>query len=497
MSRLIEFKALVDSYDEGSFTARLVPFGVEAPYGAGVVEFQMGSLEYGSSTPLTVDHSDSVFDRVGVMVKHFESKDGAYGEFQLSDTEAGRTMRTLLLDGAVTDVSVGVRVDSDDEGVMFGELDHVSLVSHGRFGRTENPSRVLAVHDDKEPFMGEEKVETAPVVEQFDDSELRAEIVRLSEQVDTMENRVVSEPTVTFGEVALAMALNQPLEEFQLATEDTTVAAGVVPDYLSSEIVSIIDTTRPFVASFQNDPIGSAGMSVIYPQVTQKPSAGIQASELDVVNSTQMIVGTQTWNLRTHAGANQISLQLIERSSPSFMSAYFAELAGVYAISTETIAIADAFAAVTQQQLLADASTDAAATIAALAAANTQIINGVRRPATDIWVGSTRWEEFLSLVDAGGRPIVVWPGGNPGNAFGTASLSVMTGTISGLRLTLVPNMGATDMMMGWAGGAANLEQSPTQLRVQQVDTLSIEAGVYGLFRHATKYPTAFVEFTLV
>jgi len=497
MSQLVEFKAVLQEYAEGAFTARLVPFGVKAPYGAGTVEFHQGSLSVDGTVPLTVDHSDSVLDRVGVMVKHFETKDGAFGEFQLSDTDAGRTMRTLLLDGAVTDVSVGVRVDSDDDGVMFGELDHVSLVSHGRFGKTENPSKVLVVHDDKEPFMGEEKVETDPVVEKFDDSELKAEIVRLSDTIDAMENKVIDEPRATFGEVALAMALGEDLAQFALATEDTTVAAGVVPDFLSSEIISVIDTVRPFVASFQSDPIGSAGLSVVYPEVTAKPSVAIQATENIEVDSTQMVIGTQSWDLQTHAGANKVSIQLIERSSPSFMAAYFAELAGVYAISTETTAIADALTAITQTQVLADASTDAAATIAALAAANTQIINGVRRPATDVWVGSTRWEEFLSLVDGNGRPIVTWPGGSPSNAFGTASLAVMVGNISGLRLRLVPNMAATEMIMGWSGGAANLEENPTQLRVQHVDTLSVDAGVYGLYKFATKYPDAFVEFTVV
>jgi len=104
---------------------------------------------------------------------------------------------------------------------------------------------------------------------------------------------------------------------------------------------------------------------------------------------------------------------------------------------------------------------------------------------------------LLSLVDTAGRPLVTWPGGDPNNAFGLGSLSVMTGSLSGLTLVLVPNMPlATDMIMGWAGAAANLEQSPQQLRALQVDTLSWELGVYGLYQFATKYAAGFVEFTL-
>jgi hypothetical protein len=238
-------------------------------------------------------------------------------------------------------------------------------------------------------------------------------------------------------------------------------------------------------------------MSVVYPLVTQKPVVENQAAEGGEVGSQEFNIGTVSYDLLTYAGANRVSIQLVERSQPSFVEALFRELAGQYAIVTEQAAITAALAATTQVQVLADFSADAALTIAALAAANTQVIDGVRRPATHVWVGSTRWEEFLALVDSTGRPLVTWPGGDPSNAFGLSSLSVMTGSLSGLQLVLVPNMGAQVAIMGWAGGAANLEQNPVQLRSQQVSTLDWELGVYGLYQFAEKYPAGFVEFTLV
>jgi len=342
--------------------------------------------------------------------------------------------------------------------------------------------------------------EETPEVVAYDDSDLRAEVLRLTDQIDVLENRVVDEPPPgDIHDFVLATMRGDEarIQEFALASDTTTTAAGVVPDYLSGEIISIIDTARPFVASFQNDPIGAAGMSVVYPLVTQKPTVAVQAVENTEVETTAFTIGTSSFDLATYAGANRSSIQLIERSQPSFVQALFAELAGAYAIATETAAITTALTAVTQVEILADASTDAAATIAAFAAANTQVVDGVRRPATHVWCGSTRWEQLLTLVDTAGRPLVTWPGGGPSNAFGLGSLSAMTGSLSGLTLVLVPNMpDAADMIMGWAGGAANLEQSPQQLRALQVDTLSWELGVYGLYQFATKYPAAFVEFTV-
>ena len=73
----------------------------------------------------------------------------------------------------------------------------------------------------------------------------------------------------------------------------------------------------------------------------------------------------------------------------------------------------------------------------------------------------------------------------------------MEGNLSGLRIRLVPNMVATDMIQGWSGGAANLEQNPQQLRALQVATLAWELGVYGLYKFAVKYPLGFVKYTLV
>jgi hypothetical protein len=433
------------------------------------------------------------------MSSHFETDDGAYARFVLADTATGRDLHAQLMLGAVRDVSVGVVVPERPTGdaTLAGVLDHVSIVTRGRFGRTDNPAAVLAVN--QEDDMPDPITTDEPTVAKFDDTEIRAELVRLADAIEAgtpvTERRRTAESLGLFIQAAMAGDENAMLQ-FALAEDDTTTAGGVVPDFLSQEILSIVDTARPFVASFVNDPIGEAGMNVVYPEVTQKPAVGVQAAQHDEVDSQALLIDTSSFALATHAGANKVAIQLIERSQPSFVEALFREFAGEYAISTEVQGITDALVAITQVQLLVDASTDAAATILAFAEANTQVIDGVRRPSTHVWCGSARWEQLLSLVDTAGRPLVTWPGGGPTNAFGTADLSAMEGTLSGLRIVLVPNMGAADMIQGWAGGAANLEQTPQQLRALQVGTLAWELGVYGLYKFAVKYPLGFVKYTV-
>ncbi len=505
MSHLVEFKAVLELYDEGSFTARLVPFGVESPYGQGTVEFALGSLTYTASTPLTVDHGDSVFDRIGVMARHFETKEGAYGEFQLSDTEAGRTMRTLLLDGAVTDVSVGVRVDNDDDGVMFGELDHVSLVSHGRFGRTENPSKILAVHDDKEPSMGEEKVETAPVVEVFDDSELKEEMMRLAEHVDTLENRVVDEPELftSLGDMVVTAAKASALGDEDAAhkmalfadTNTTTTGAGVVPDFLSAEYLSIIASSRVFLGNIPSDPIGAAGMTVEYPKKTSGPSVAVQSNEFDPVSSTAMPIGLISVDLLTYAGANSVSQQLIARSQPSFVDILFRELAGQYAQVTDAASIASAVAGAGGTAILADLGADAAATFAAFQVGNSAIIAGVRAPGNVVFLAADRWAELNSLVDTDGRPLLVFGANGPMNAQGQSQFNTMVAQYHGWVVRLdVDAANGTCLIMN-SEHVANLESSPTQLSALQVSTLSTDFGIWGLQNIIIKFPEALYTLT--
>jgi len=282
--------------------------------------------------------------------------------------------------------------------------------------------------------MGEEKVETAPVVEVFDDSELKAEIVRLSEQIDTFENEVVEEPALFsgIGDYAVTMAkaaqgdddAKHKMEQFADANT-TTTGAGVVPDFLSSEYLSIIASSRAFLGNIPSDPIGNAGMSVVYPKKTSGPSVAVQASEFDAPSSTAMPIGTISVDLLTYAGANSVSQQLIARSQPAFVDILFRELAGQYAQVTDAASIATAVAGAGDTAVLADLGADAGATFAAFQLANTAIIAGVREPADTVFLAPDRWAQLNSLVDTDGRPLLVFGANGPMNAQGQSQFNTM------------------------------------------------------------------------
>ena len=199
-----------------------------------------------------------------------------------------------------------------------------------------------------------------------------------------------------------------------LADDTTTTAAGLVPDYLCSDIIGLINNSRPFVDSIASDPIGPYGMSVVYPKVVQRPDVNVQATEKTQVTSQAMDIDPITVDLITYAGASDVSLQLVERSQPSFLDRLFAELAGMYAERTDAAAAAAVVTAVdaltTNEAVVADLGASASATWAAFATAAGVIAAAVKRPADTVWLGTTRFTQMMKLVDSGVGPWSYPPG---------------------------------------------------------------------------------------
>ena len=503
-SQIVEFTARIADYQEGSFTARLVPFGEASADGRTV--FARGSLSSEGLTPLTVDHGGSVLDRVGVMERFIETDDGAYGEFQLAQTDKAQELRMLMLQGAVTDVSVGVRVSTHDDGLMTGELDHVSIVGTGAFGSATNPSKILAVHTQEGAAMPETtETVTTDVVTTYDDKELRSELATMSDKIDTLTISKVVEPELfsslddyvktflrsTKGDTAAA----DKMAKFALEVDTTTTAAGVVPDFLSSEYLSIITDSRAFLGNIPQDPAGDVGMSVVYPKRTSGPSVALQATEVTEVDSTALVIGALSVALLTYAGANNVAQQLITRSQPGFVDILFRELSGQYASVTDAASIAAAVTAADGTAILADLGADAAATFAAFNVANSAIITGVRRPADTVWLAPDRWAQLNSLVDTDGRPLLVFGANGPMNAQGQSQFNTMVAQYHGWIVRLDVDAAAGTCLIGWSGAVANIEVNPVSLSALQVDTLSTHLGIWGMQNVVVKFDTGLYTLT--
>jgi HK97 family phage major capsid protein len=460
---------------------------------------------------MTVDHGGGVADRIGVVRRFQETEDGLYADMEFANTQLGQETRELIRMGAVTDVSAGVRVDNEkinDQGVteLSGSMDHVAVVVQGAFG--EHGSKVLAVHSKEEEAV-EEKVEVleAPDTKSVENLEGQVEILR--KQVTELQipgsKKEIHRPFADMREFLLTFsAANKgdvkaraKMEEFVLADDTTTTAAGLVPDYFSRDIIGIINSGRPYVESIPSDPIGDHGMTIQYPRRTQKPLIDVQATEKTEVASQPTTFDFTTVDLVTYAGASDVSLQLIERSAPSFVTRLFSEYAGVYADKTDGDAVADALANAGASAILADLGADAALTWAAVSTAAEAVYVANRRAADQMVVAVDRFYQLMDLVDSDGRPLLVFGPNGPQNAQGTtgSGFAGTTATYNGLRVIVDPNAAAGTCLVMWSGAAVTIEQTPQQLRALQVSLLGMDMGIWALFAHFVKYPGSIYAIT--
>jgi HK97 family phage major capsid protein len=504
-----------------SLVARIMPWGVSIVHEGQEIVFDRDSITYDASrvVPLVVDHGSGVHQRIGRLERIASRPDGLYGTFTISETQLGLEVHQLLLDKVIDEVSAGVALTPSREYVdaggirhRFGILDHVAVVGRGAFGKAG--ARVLAVHAETEGNMNPNESpepSSTPTGGAPEPAKLvtasPADVAIYEERVGNLERLVaqlsvpgavdekpkrgefanIREFVLTLGDAQRGnQRARERIEAYALADDTTTTAVGVVPDYQSNEVITIIDEERPFVESLPSDPIGDHGMSVVYPQVVTKPTVDVQSAEKTEVESTAMDIDPKSVDLVTYAGASDVARQLIERSQPSFVDILFREYASAYAQKTDAAAIASALSAVTATAVLADLGASAAATQAAFNVAQAAIIAAVRRPATHWCLGATRWGEINDLVDSTGRPLLVFPEDGPSNAAGT--LGQMSGKYRGVTVYLDPNAPATTALLYNADRfAATLESDPVQLQAEVVSLLGFEMGVYGLFATVVKH----------
>ncbi len=489
---IFQFDAPITEVKESSLVARMVPFGVKVPYGSGTIRFEEGSIEVPDSVPLTVDHGDKVSDRIGVMLNSFSDPSGLYGEFKISDTDRGQEIRTLLADGALGDVSVGVMVSESNHGkdlVQNGTLDHLSVVVRGRFSVGEHPSEVLAVHDEKEPEVAELEVEApAPVVAEYDDSgivselaEYKEEILRLTGEVDVLKaDTPKSEFTGldVFGAM-IGQRLGINIVNHQLADVigdlGAADASGLVPDfYWGAGLQHLTDRRRPLFATAGAAPFPSSGNNLVLPRVTQSTSVGPRAAQKGIANTQDLQVVAQTYPIQWFDGAVDVALEIIAQSDPGIMGVIATDMLTQYAIAVELDASTRLLAASTSTGAVLDTSTYAAF-VADLITTSDLIEDAVGSPGNICGVTSAQWIAILSLMDGGDRRQFAMV--NPQNADGSGSLVTRGIDIGGIFVYRAP--AATVALQYNSDTFKTGERSPMNVQALNVELMGRDVGILG------------------
>lgn len=279
-----------------------------------------------------------------------------------------------------------------------------------------------------------------------------------------------------------------------LADTTTTDTPGLVPPQVTGPVVGQWMSNRPSINSFAQPPLPPVGMEVQRPHISQHVLVNQQATEKTAVASQQFKLALLKCDLKTWAGAVDVSWQLVERSSPAAIDLIFSDFVSVYARYTDLSAVIDLAASVTQTQAWDGTPAGLLTTLAkAVVEATT---NSVDQQFPDtLWLGLKAYEALVALTSTDGRPMFPFLG--PQNALGTANLVGNVGSIGGLATVVDPYVDPLIFIVGDSTAVEFYENpgAPVRLSVVDVGVLGYNIGVAGMWGLLNTDPGSFVKIT--
>ena len=280
-------------------------------------------------------------------------------------------------------------------------------------------------------------------------------------------NNFLSDAYASFrGESLASERINRHQHEESIERRDvgTSAFAGlVVPQYLVNLAAEKARAGRPFANVCDAQSLPDDGMTLNISRVTTGSAAAVQATENSAVQETNMDDTLLTIDVRTIAGQQDLSRQLLERGNTGLSNLVFADLVSAYHTELDRGIINDPGTSGTHLGLLATsginttAFTTASPTVKLLypkLADAIQEVNSNRfLPPSVIVMHPRRWAFFTAAVDGSDRPLVVPNASAPQNAIGVGSAAEygqVVGQLMGLPVVTDASIPTT-----WSAGSSN------------------------------------------
>jgi phage head maturation protease len=516
---------------------RIVPWDTIVNTPQGLEEFKRGAFD-GLDPARVVLRMDHQNPPAGKGLTFEDRADGAYMSFRVSATARGDEILTLASDGVATGASVGFFEVLGGTDVLTrsgrrlrshrkADLREVSTTwlptyeqAAVQYVRSQEPNTESAPMADQEaPVAG------APDTQTVDLGPITAMITaqnasfneRFADFKVQLEERTRADFTIPstgpsaeldirakrgdWMQAVLKMLSGERVNDLQmreLADLVTGDNVGVVPDAFSTELIGIIDPSRPFLQSTRKLDLPNAGMSLVVPKIVTRPTTGIQSvygdesqPEKSDVTSTQTSITNVTFDAITIAGGGDISLQLLKRSSPSYLSLFLELLAEAYGANAEAEALDSLLSTVGAGGGVNNGGTlDPEALVLSGA---WQAGAAVKKPITNIWLSSAAVGAFIDAkATASNAPL--YSSIQAGFTAGAGP----AGTISGLRPVYVPTLDATgyDVLVGPSSGFGWTEDGTYTLQVDVPAKAGRDVALVGILWFAPMYPTAFTAYAI-
>jgi HK97 family phage prohead protease len=489
--------------EERTITGKIVPFGNEIGYtSAGKVVFEKGSIEIPSNPKpkLLLEHDAK--KPLGRMVSFEETDEGIYATFKVANTSRGSDALIEASEQLRNGLSVGVEViDSKRDGgvikVLASKLYETSLVQAAAFKSAE-VLNVAASEDEVAETTNQNESEA--VVENTPDTahvEPVVETPAVEAARPTVSAPIYTKPRLEFTK---AKYLENTLRAKFLGDEDaafyvkaadneTTTAPGMIPTRQLTEVVNpLSNADRGVIDAISRGTLPDAGMTFEIPKITAVPTVD-QIDENQAVTDTQLTASYITVNVKPFKGRSITTVELIERSSPTFFDELVRQMEFAYAKETDSyVATAIQGAGTLNATAQANTNTGILAYVSSAAAAVYTASLGFAR---NLLVTPEQWANIMGYNDSG-RPI--YNAAQPQNAGGSVSPQSLRGTVAGLDLYVSRNFtgtggdGTADYSMAVINpDAYTWYESPRfQLRTNVNSDGTVDLGYYGFGALATK-----------
>ena len=502
---------LTASTSKREITGIIVPFGRPGFTNMGTVVFEQGSLQLGNDIKLFEDHD---MNKVrGRMISHEITPVGIIGKFKIARTSAGDDILTLAQDGLKSGLSIGASIDQyenkeNEVYVTAAKILEVSIVDTPAFADAQITDVAAQKADETEvtaiSASDEQTNQTESEVTSMANPEEVTPVVEAAPEVAVEASKAVAAPVayakprvntnITAGEYAKAQfnALqgNNDARDLVAAIDAATTAEniGVVPPTYLRDLIGIIDNSMPFADSLEQGVLPASGMKFYRPVLGAQATTAVTAEAVEF-DSTDTAITSKEIDVVKIAGANKISVELLDRSDPSYLDVLLRELAASWAQKADAYAFSIAVGA---------PGTSTGGTLYAAIADGIADSYAVLRKTPNRFLADTgNFAELLAAVDGSQRPL--FAAAAPQNAAGLMTQGSTAGTIAGLGLVVDANIDTGTGVKGvvYSSDAATMYKSSAfQLRTNVVSTGEVEIGIYGYVAACSKYPTAFRNLTV-
>ena len=273
------------------------------------------------------------------------------------------------------------------------------------------------------------------------------------------------------------------------AHQTTADNLGIIPEPVVGPLLNFIDTSRPAVNTVGVTPM--PGGRFVIPRITQHTDTGLQTAEKGELTSRKMLIDRVSVSMATYGGYVNVSRQDIDWSVPQIMDIVIEDLAGQYAIDTETATCAALKAGSTAQTpILTSTSTAAEVNAAVWKAVGTS------------YAATPGAAQFFLLVSPDMMGVIgpAFPSVNPTNAnssgFTAGNLtSGANGAISGVVVVMSYGLAAGTILLINGTAARCYEQRIGALQVTEPSVLGVQVAYAGYFQVSILVTGAIIKLT--